>query len=159
VWHHYSIVQVVIPTARCEYPWDVAPRRFPYRLGPRSWPVLRLFGVAGPADAWVDLDDTTLFARFGWSHASTPLANITSWRIEGPWRWITAIGVRRSLRHADITFGGSHQGGVRVDVREPIRIGPFLAPALYLTVQDLEGLAAALAAAGIPGTDARTHRP
>jgi hypothetical protein len=133
-------------------------RRFAYRLGPRSWPVLRLFGVAGPADAWVDLDDTMLSARFGWSNAGIPLADITGWRIEGPWRWITAIGVRRSIRHADITFGGSHQGGVRVDVREPIRIGPLRAPALYLTVEDPEGLAAALTAAGISGVDARTSR-
>ena len=37
-------------------------QRFAYRLAPRSWPVLRLFGVAGPADAWVDLDDATLTA-------------------------------------------------------------------------------------------------
>jgi hypothetical protein len=136
----------------------VPTRRFAYRLGPRSRPVLRLFGIRGPADAWVDLGDDTLTARFGWSQASTPLTNITGWRIEGPWRWITAIGVRRSVRHADITFGGSHDGGIRIDVREPIQVGPFRAPALYLTVEDLEGLAEALTAAGIPGTDARAER-
>ena len=33
-------------------------QRFAYRLGPRSWPVLRLFGVGGPGDAWVDLDES-----------------------------------------------------------------------------------------------------
>jgi hypothetical protein len=136
----------------------MATRRFAYRLGSRSWPVLRLFGIRGPADAWVDLDEETgmLTARFGWSHASTPLANITRWRIEGPWRWITAIGVRRSIRHGDITFGGSHLGGVRIDVREPIQVGLFRAPALYLTVEDLEGLAEALTAVGISGSDARS---
>jgi hypothetical protein len=137
----------------------VPTRRFAYRLGRRSWPVLRLFGIRGPADAWVDLDVEagTLTARFGWSHASTPLSNITGWRIEGPWRWITAIGVRRSVRHADITFGGSPRGGVRLDFREAVAIGPFRAPALYLTVQDLEGLADTLTAAGISGVDARTR--
>ena len=81
-----------------------------------------------------------------------------SWRIEGPWRWITAIGVRRSVRHADITFGGSHEGGVRLDFREPIKIARITTPALYLTVEDLEGLGEALTARGIPGTDARTRR-
>ena len=86
-------------------------QRFAYRLAPRSWPVLRLFGVAGPADAWVDLDDLTLTARFGWGTATTPVANIARWRIEGPWRWITAIGIRRSIRHQDLTFGGSPHGG------------------------------------------------
>lgn len=121
-------------------------------------PVLWLFGVHGPDDAWVDLDDDSLTARFGWSQAMTPIANITSWRIEGPWRWITAIGVRRSIRDADLTFGGSRAGGVRLDFREPIKVRLLKVPALYLTVQDLEGLGAALAARGIPGTDARKSR-
>lgn len=136
----------------------VATRHFPYRLGRRSAPVLRLFGVRGPQDAFVDMTDDAIVARFGWSNARVPLAGIVSWRIEGPWRWLGAIGFRRSVRHGDITFGGSHQGGVRLDVREPIRIGPFRAPALYLTVEDLNGLAAALATLGIPGEDARTRR-
>lgn len=119
--------------------------------------MLRLFGVRGQQDAWVRLDDTSLVARFGWSRAETPVANIRSWRIEGPWRWITAIGVRRSVRHADITFGGTARGGVRLDFIEPIRVGPFRPPALYLTVDDLEGFAAELASRGIEGRDARTR--
>jgi hypothetical protein len=120
--------------------------------------VLWLFGVHGDGDAWVDLGDDTLTARFGRFSAASPIANITSWRIEGPWRWITAIGVRRSVRHADITFGGSPAGGVRLDFREPIKVGPIRTPALYLTVEDLEGLGQALAARGIPGMDARKRR-
>ena len=120
--------------------------------------VLRLFGVRGAKDAWVDLDDDTLTARFGWFSATTSIANVATWRIEGPWKWITAIGVRRSFRHADITFGGSPAGGVRLDFREPIKVGPIKTPALYLTVEDLEGFGAALAARGIPGTDARQRR-
>ena len=133
----------------------MTPTRFPFRLGPRSWPVLRIFGVQGTQDAFVDLDATSFSARFGRFAVTTPLTNLTAWSIEGPWRWITAIGVRRSIRHADITFGGSHRGGVRVDFREPVGIGPFHPPALYVTVEDLEGLGAALAAAGIPGRDLR----
>jgi hypothetical protein len=96
-----------------------------------------------------------LDARFGRFRVRTPLTNIVSWRIEGPWRWITAIGVRRSIRHADVTFGGNHRGGVRVDFREPVTLSRLRVPALYVTVEDLEGLAAALAARGIPGEDAR----
>ncbi len=130
-------------------------RRFAYRLGRRSWPVLRLFGVGGPDDAWVDLDEATLTARFGWATATTPVANIASRRIEGPWLWITAIGIRRSIRHQDLTFGGSPRGGVRLDFHEPITVLRLKTPALYLTVEDLDGLAAALAARGIPGVDAR----
>jgi hypothetical protein len=120
--------------------------------------VLWLFGVHGAEDAWVDLADHTLTARFGRFSATTPITNIASWRIEGPWKWITAIGVRRSIRHADITFGGSPAGGVRLDFREPIMVGPLKTPALYLTVEDLEGLGEALAARAIPGTDARKRK-
>ncbi len=115
----------------------------------RSLPLLRLFGVRA-GNAFVVVDDE-LDARFGFFRVRTPVTNIVSWRIEGPWRWITAIGVRRSVRHGDVTFGGSPRGGVRVDFREPVRSGPFRIPALYVTVEDLEGLAAALAARGIPG--------
>jgi hypothetical protein len=133
----------------------MATQRFPIRLGPKSRPLLRLFGVRGPDDAWVELGDDTLEARFGRFRAPTTLSNIAGWRTEGPWLWITAIGVRMSVRHADITFGGSHHGGVRLDFRERVRIGPFRVPALYVTVDDLDGFAAALAARGIPGVDAR----
>ena len=120
--------------------------------------VLWLFGVHGAEDAWVDLDDDSLTATFGRFSATSPIGNIASWQIEGPWKWITAIGVRRSFRHADITFGGSPVGGVRLDFREPIKVGPIPTPALYLTVEDLEGLGEALAAHGIAGTNARKGR-
>jgi hypothetical protein len=133
----------------------VTPTRFPFRLGRRSRPILRLFGVRDVDDAYVRLDLTDLTARFGRFEVVTPIENVVAWRIEGPWRWITAIGIRRSIRHGDITFGGSHRGGVRLDVREPVRVGPFQAAALYVTVEDLEGLAAALEARGIAGEDAR----
>jgi hypothetical protein len=131
----------------------MAARRFPIRVGPRSRPLLRLFGVRAD-NAYVDLNDD-LDARFGRFRLSTPVANLASWRIEGPWLWITAIGVRTSLRHRDVTFGGNHRGGVRVDFKERVRFGRLRIPALYVTVEDLEGFAAALAGRGIPGEDAR----
>ena len=127
--------------------------RYPIRLGARSRPLLRLFG-ARPGNAYVDLD-VDFDAHFGRFRVRTPLDNVAAWRIEGPWRWITAIGVRRSIRHADVTFGGNHQGGVRVDFRRPVTLARLRVPALYVTVGDLEGLGAALAARGIPGEDAR----
>ena len=135
----------------------MATHRFAIRLGARSRPLLRLFGVRGPEDAWVELRDDTLETRFGRAEVSTPLANIAGWRIEGPWLWITAIGIRRSFRHGDITFGGSPHGGVRLDFREPVRVTFFDVPALYVTVDDLEGFAAALTERGMDGVDARTR--
>jgi hypothetical protein len=128
-------------------------RRFPIRLAPRSRLFLRLWGVT-PERAWVDLDGE-LDARFGFFRLHTPVSNISRWRIEGPWRWIRAMGVRMSPRHRDVTFGGDARGGVRLDFRERVRWGPFRVPALYVTVEELEGLAAELDARGIPGEDAR----
>ena len=81
--------------------------------------------------------------------------NVARWRIEGPFRWITAIGVRRSVRHGDVTFGGSHHGGVRIDFHRPQRWGILNVPAIYVPADDLEGLAAELERRGIPGGDAR----
>jgi len=129
--------------------------RFPFRLGRRSLPVLALFGVR-PGNAYVDLTDDAVDARFGFYRIATPLSNVASWRIEGPWRWITAIGVRYSVRFRDLTFAGTPRGGVRLDVHEPVRLGPLRPAALYLTVEDLEGFSAALVARGIPGEDVRT---
>ena len=130
-------------------------RRFPIFVGRRSRVLLLLFGVRA-ANAYVDLGDEELDAHFGFFRIRTPTANLVSWRIEGPWLWITAIGVRMSLRHRDLTFGGTNRGGVRVNFRDPVtRAGT---PALYLTVEDLEAFAAALAERGLPGEDARTSK-
>ena len=128
--------------------------RFPIELGRRSRPLLRvLFGVR-PDRAYVDLGED-LDARFGFGHLRTPLSNVASWRIEGPWLWITAIGIRRSVRHGDFTFAGTHRGGVRLDFRERVRAMGFRVPALYVTVEDPAAFTAALTARGIPGQDAR----
>ena len=130
------------------------PISFPIRVGRRSRGVLRLFGVKADSPPVVRLDGD-LDVEFGGFRFRTPVANIVSWRIEGPWQWITAIGVRRSVRHGDVSFAGSPRGGVRVDFRDRVRWGIFRVPAVYLGVEDLEGLAAELAQRGIPGVDAR----
>jgi hypothetical protein len=132
-------------------------RRFTFRIGRRSVPLLWLFGVRADR-AWVVIDDERVAARFGYGTISVPLSNITRWRIEGPWRWITAIGIRMSIRDRDLSFAGSPRGGVRLDLREPLRWGPLRPPAIYLGVEDLEGFAAELERRGIPGEDARTER-
>ena len=130
--------------------------RYPIRLGRRSRPLLRLWGVT-PEHAHVDVDGN-VDARFGFFRFCTAMSNVVAWRIEGPFRWLTAIGVRRSIRHGDVTFGGDTHGGVRMDFRDRVRWGPFRVPALYVTVDDLEQLAADLERRGVPGRDARKER-
>lgn len=134
------------------------PQRFPIRIGHRSQLVLLLCGVRA-ANSYVDLGRDELDAQFGFFRFRTPTSNLTSWRIDGPWHWITAIGVRFSVRDHDLTFGGTNQGGVRVDFRDPVSYLGVRVPALYLTVEDIEGFVAALAACGLPGTDTRRTAP
>ncbi len=134
----------------------VATRRFPIRVGSKSRPLLLLFGVRA-TNAYVDLG-TELDAHFGLYRMHTPVENIVRWRLEGPWLWLTAIGVRMGIPNGDLTFGGNHHGGVRLDFRDKVRWGPFKVPTFYVTVEDMEGLGAALAARGIPGEDARKGR-
>jgi hypothetical protein len=133
----------------------VARLRFPIRIGTRSRGFIRLW-TARPESAYVELNDK-LDVHFGRFRLRTPIGNIASWRIEGPFRWITAIGVRRSVRHADVSFAGSPHGGVRLDFKDRVPWGFLHVPAIYVGVDDLEGLAAELARRGIAGTDARAR--
>jgi hypothetical protein len=121
--------------------------------------LLRIWGVK-PGLAYAEVDEVggDLTARFGRVRFSTPLANVAGWRIEGPFHWITAIGIRRSVRHGDLSFAGAAHGGVRMDFREPVKWSIFRIPALYVGADDLESFAAALRDRGIPGEDARRAR-
>jgi hypothetical protein len=113
-----------------------------------------IFGVK-TENAYVDLGEE-MDAHFGYGRFRTPVSNIRSWRIEGPWAWITAIGIRRGIRDGVFAFDGVKTGGVRMDFREPVPgLRIFKTPALYVTVEDLEGFAAALSARGISGEDVR----
>jgi hypothetical protein len=127
--------------------------RFPIRIGRRSRPVVRLFG-ATPATAYAELGDD-LEIRFGRFRFRTPVANLQRYRIEGPFTWIKAIGVRMSLRGADVSFCGSAHGAVRIDLAEPVKWGPRRVPAVWVGADDLDGFAAELARRGIPGEDVR----
>jgi hypothetical protein len=112
------------------------------------------FGVR-PDLAWADVGVGRLVIRFGRAEFRTALANVARWRVEGPFLWLTAIGIRMSIRHRDVSFAGSPHGGVRVDLRERVQWGPFRVPAIWVAADDLDAFAAALAAHGVPGEDAR----
>jgi hypothetical protein len=137
----------------------VATVRFPIRIGPRSRWVVRLW-TAQPETSYVALDDgpdAKIDVHFGRFRFLTAIENIASWRIEGPFRWVMAIGVRRSVRHGDVSFAGSAHGGVRIDFKERVPAGRLRVPAIYVGVDDLDGLAAELTRRGIAGTDARAR--
>ena len=130
--------------------------RFPIRIGRRSRGYLRLWTVT-PETAYVELDDH-LDIHFGRWRFRTAATNLASWRIEGPFLWIGAIGIRRSFRHGDVSFAGSPHGGVRIDFRQPVPWGFLRVPAIYVGADDLDALAGELAHRGLPGVDARWER-
>lgn len=127
--------------------------RFPIRIGRRSRWVVRLFG-ATRATAYADVGDE-LDIRFGRFRFRTPISNLASYRIEGPFIWIKAIGVRMSVRHRDVSFCGSAHGAVRIDLVEPVRWGLIRVPAVWVGADDLDALAAELTRRGITGEDVR----
>jgi len=129
---------------------------FPIRLQPGLRPILLFFGVRA-GNAIVRIDGERLTAQFGFFRAETPLTNITRWDITGPYRWWRAVGVRRTLGTSDLSFGGSAHGGLCLHFRRLVRVRPLPVSALYLTVDDLAGLASALSARGIARLDLRTR--
>ncbi len=115
--------------------------------------VLLLCGVR-PASAYAELGDE-LRVRFGPWRTRTPVSNIERYDITGPYTWWGAIGPRRSVRNGDFSYGTSTDGGVCLTFHRPVRCWPVHPTQLTVTVDDLEGFAAALRAAGIPGSDRR----
>jgi hypothetical protein len=137
----------------------MSPERFPIRIGRRSALALRLFFGVRPDAAWVEIGDPPdgeLVVRFGRTGFRTPLANLAGWRLEGPWTWIKAIGVRINVLgdHA-VAFDGSAHGGIRIDFRTPAKWTFLRVPAIYASADDEAALGAALAARGVLGEDAR----
>ncbi len=130
---------------------------FPIRLQRGLRPILLLFGVH-PGNAVVRLDDERLVARFGFFGAQTALTNVERWDITGPYRWWRAVGVRRTLGTRDLSFGGSAHGGLCLHFRASVGVGRLRVTDLYVTVDDLAGLGAALSARGIGGLDPRIRR-
>ena len=128
---------------------------FPIRIQPNLKPILLLYGVHDDGAAVVRLADGQFSARFGRFEARTPLANIERWDITGPYKSWRVVGVRRTLGTHDLSFGGSAHGGLQVYFRQPVRAARLMNSELYVTVDDLEGLAATLTARGIPGQDRR----
>jgi hypothetical protein len=130
--------------------------RFPIRIGRRSRLIVRLF-TATPETSYVEVGED-LEIRFGRFRIRTPVHNIAGYRIEGPFTWIKAIGVRRSVFGGDVSFCGSSHGAVRLNLKEPVPWGPFKVPAVWAGADDFEGFAAELTRRQIAGDDVRRRR-
>lgn len=132
--------------------FDLRPAR------PWRW-LLRPIGVR-PGSAQVELtQDGRFVAVFGRMRVETPIDNIAGYLLTGPYRWWRAIGPRGSGADRGFTFGTSTHGGVCVCFRDWVEtwyVRGRRMESLTVTVDDLEGLAAALDRRGITGRDERT---
>ena len=117
---------------------------FPYRVDPRFRVLLapmRLRSTDG-----VTVTDETFVATFGPKRVEVPMTNVVEAHASRDYRWFKAIGIRLSFVDDGLTFGTSTHGGVCVhfDERIPKVIGPRDHSALTVTVDDLDGLVAAV---------------
>lgn len=118
--------------------------RFAFRFDRVAAP-LRLVGVS-PATAWVEVGEEDLDVHFGPWRCRTPLSNVKDVRTTWDYAAIKAIGPRGSFADLGATFGTSTVGGVcicfhdRVSALTPAAVHP----ALTVTVEDVDGLAAHL---------------
>ena len=126
-------------------------RRFPFRRNEPFATVSRVFGVTDDT-GYVEVDDDQLEIRFGPWHVATPLTNIASAEVTGPFAWWKVIGPPRlSFKDRGITFATTDRKGVCLRFHEPVRGldpgGLIQHPGATVTVSDPEDLARVVNAA------------
>ncbi|HZU39930.1 MAG TPA: hypothetical protein VE992_02705 [Solirubrobacteraceae bacterium] len=110
-----------------------------YRLAARP------FGI-GPDNALVQVSERTLRATYGRWLVETPLANIVSVEITGPYRFVKTAGPPRlGITDRGLTFASNGDLGLCITFRERVwgfdRLGLIRHPNLTVTVADVERLA------------------
>ena len=123
-------------------------QRFEFEFAP-SYGRFQRFLTITPERAWVEVDAETLRAKFGPYGLETPLANVASAEVTGPYAyWKTAGPARLGVTDGGLTFATNGDRGVLITFREKVRSkGPLTLlhhPELTVTVADVDGLAALL---------------
>ncbi|HEY2602082.1 MAG TPA: hypothetical protein VGI67_11035 [Thermoleophilaceae bacterium] len=119
--------------------------RFAFRFEPRYRRAARPFGIT-PERAWVEVDADRLAAHFGPWHLKTPLENVRSVSITGPYWFVKTAGpARLGITDRGLTFATNGDRGVCITFATPVRgiepLGLLRHPELTVTVEDVEGLA------------------
>ncbi|MEO5877516.1 MAG: hypothetical protein ABIS86_10445 [Streptosporangiaceae bacterium] len=114
---------------------------YAFDFDPRFRRFLGLFGI-NPGNSHVTVDEDVLSVKFGRWGLSTPLSNIRSVEVTGPYLPVKALGVRLALTNTGLTFGSGTRG-VCLTFREPVRgFGPRRNGSLTVTLADPENFAA-----------------
>lgn len=116
----------------------------PDDLGPVVGRVLRVLGLYSKRNG-VWLDDQVLDVTFGPWRVRTPLDNIASAEVGGPYSAWKVIGARLSLADRGLTFGTTTRAGVCIRFHRPVPgiepTGMLRHPGLTVTVTQPELLA------------------
>jgi hypothetical protein len=120
-------------------------RRFPFAFDPRYERAARPFGVT-PDRAWVDVGDGWLDARYGRWRLRTPLANVRSTEITGPYSFLKTAGpAHLGVTDLGLTFASNGRRGVLICFRRRVRgiepLGVIRHGELTVTVAEPEELA------------------
>ena len=126
-------------------------RRFEFAFEARMRPTAAAFGVL-PATAHVEVDGGELRVRFGPWSLRTPVANVVSTEVTGPYRWWKVAGSARvSLADRGVTFATTTRAGLCIRFRDPVPAalprGLLQHRSATVTVADPAALADALATA------------
>ena len=116
--------------------------RFEFRFVPRYARAARLFGIT-PEQAWVEVGQDDVVARYGRWRAATPLRNIATVEVTGPYLFIKTAGPPRlGITDLGLTFASNGERGVLLRFHEKIAgLGPLRHPELTVTVAEPEALA------------------
>jgi len=125
-------------------------QRFQFDFDPRYERAARPFGIR-PDNAWVEVGDGLLEARYGRWRVRTGLENVSSARITGPYRFIKTAGPPRlGVTDLGLTFASNGRRGVLICFRRRVagidRLGLARHGELTVTVAEPEDLIGVLQA-------------
>jgi hypothetical protein len=126
-----------------------SPRRFEFDFDPTYGRAARVFGITSQ-NAWVEVAHDRLVAQYGRWRLQTDLANVTSARITGPYRFIKAAGPPRlGITDLGLTFASNGRRGVLICFQRRVpaiaKLGILRHGELTVTVADPAGLVRELA--------------
>lgn len=133
-----------------------AERSFPFRMTRAARLLFWPWGLGiRPTEAVLGPD--TIRVRFGWFGTSIKLTDIVRYEIQGPFNWLRAVTVRHTWHTSDFSYCTDERGAVVLFLSSPRPIAWVRkVDQVYVGIEDLEGLAAALRDRGISGEDTRT---
>jgi Rho termination factor, N-terminal domain len=131
--------------------------RFPFAFEPAYRMVDRVLGVT-PSSTWVEVTDDHFEARFGPWRVRTPITNVASAAVSGPYSVPKTIGpAHLSFRDRGLTFATTSAQGVCVTFLRPVRgidpAGIIRHPALTVTVDDPAALVEVLRGSSVDQAD------